>query len=130
MPTVHGNEGSVAVGSDTVAKVQSFSLNHEAPTSPTHGMGDAWEENSFGPAQRWSGSVTAYYSPGDTGQSAISPNSDITLHLYPAGNSSGKEYYSGLAKITGMGHQQSKGDTVEVSFEFIGSGALTIPTVA
>jgi len=129
MSAVHGSEGTVNVGTDLVAKVQDFSLQIEVPTSDASGMGDTWETHSTGAAKRWSGTINAYRVPGDAGQTALAVGSLVNIHLYGDGNSSGKEYYSGQATITGMGRTQNKNDTVAVSFDFLGQGELTTPTV-
>lgn len=128
MPVVHGNEGVVAVGPDRVAKVQDFRLNIEAPVSDATGMGDQWEDHELGAAKRWSGSINAKRVKDDTGQNALTAGAQVTLHLYGEGDVSGEKYYSGIATVTSVGRSQSRTDTVDVSFEFTGKGALTEPT--
>ncbi|MBD8894038.1 phage tail tube protein [Roseibium litorale] len=128
MPVVHGNEGSVAVGANTVAKVQDFSLNIEAPISDSTGMGDAWEDHETGAAKKWSGSIRCKRVKADAGQVALSAGAQVTLHLYGDGDVAGEVYYSGIATITKVGRSQNKNDTVEMSFDFTGKGELTEPT--
>ncbi|MBD8875434.1 hypothetical protein [Roseibium polysiphoniae] len=130
MPVVHGNEGAVAIGADTVAKVQDFTLTIEAPVSDATGMGDQWEDHELGAAKRWTGSINAKRVKDDDGQNALVAGAQVTLHLYGEGDVSGEKYYSGIATVTSVGRSQNRSDTVDVSFDFTGKGELTQPTVA
>ncbi|MEP1934950.1 MAG: hypothetical protein ABJJ37_27060 [Roseibium sp.] len=129
MPVVHGNEGSVSVGANAVGKVQDFSLTIEAPVSDATGMGDAWEDHEVGAAKSWSGSISVKRVKADTGQAGLAVGTSVTLHLYGEGNSSGENYYSGIATVTSFGRSQNRNDTVDLSFDFQGKGELTEPTI-
>lgn len=130
MGLVHGNEGSVAIGSDRVAKVTDFQLNIEVPTSDVTAMGDAWEDHIGGAAKGWGGTLNVKRVTADPGQTALIAGAEVTLHLYGDGDAIGKAYYSGLAVITKVGRSQNAKEAVDMSFDFKGRGELTTPTKA
>ncbi len=129
MTTVHGNEGSVNVGTNTVAKVTAFDLTIEAPIADATALGEAWETHQGGAPKRWSGTITCRRFRDDAGQGALTPGASVTLNLYGDGNSSGEDYYTGTASVTSVGRTQNISDAVEETFEFAGNGALTTSTV-
>lgn len=130
MATINGNDGIVKVGTNTIAEVQNFELNETAATIRTTAMGDTWETRSAG-LNSWSGSLTCHLDDTDTsGQEALTVGAEVTLNLYPEGDTSGDEEYSGSAIITQVGTSQTfDNQTVQRSFSFEGNGALTKTSV-
>lgn len=125
MTVVHGNSGSVKVGSTAVAKVRSFSYTIEAPVSDSTAMGDEWETHLPGSPKSWSGSLTCRLVKGDAGQAALSAGASIDVELYSEGALSGDKYATGTVTVTRVGRTVDRGETVEVSFDFTGSGPLS-----
>jgi hypothetical protein len=129
MTTVHGNEGKVTVGSDEL-KVRSFNLTIRAPVSNDTAIGDAWDVNIAGAPKSWSGSLTATYKKGTAAaQTALVPGASVTLSLYAAGDGAGEDYYTGTALVEERSFSHSITDPVEVTFSFVGTGALAEETV-
>jgi hypothetical protein len=124
-----GKGGRVRVGSNTVAAVQSWSLDIQTETAKGWGMGDAWTTSET-TVKSWSGNVECYLDPTDAGQDALTPGSIVTLEFYPHGFASGDAYYTGSAIVTGRPVSAPKGDFVAVTFNFEGQGALTDATVS
>jgi hypothetical protein len=123
-----GKGGAVKIGANTVAAVQSWSLDVQVETAKGWGMGDAWQ-NTEATVKSWSGNVEAYLDPADAGQDALIPGATVTLELYPHETTTGAAYYTGSAVITGRPISAPKGDWVSVTFNFEGTGALTEDTV-
>ncbi len=130
MTVVHGNEGVVKSASDVIAKVESFTLNVEAPISDNTGMGDAWEESQAKAPKRWSVSLTCKRVADDTAQGTLTEGATVALGLYGDGEASGASYYSGSAIVERVTRNQSVTDNVSVNLELRGTGALATDTVA
>ncbi len=123
-----GSEGTVKVGSNTIAEIRSFSIDE------TH---DAIEDTALGDTSRtfkaglksWSGTIECYWDETDTnGQGALDVGASITLNLYPEGNEVGSIYFSGTCLISGKTVNSSMDGMVEASYSVQGSGALTETT--
>ena len=129
MATHTGSEGLVKVGSNTVAEVRSYSIEETA---------DTIEETTMGQSARlyrssltsWSGSLDIYWDETDTsGQGALTVGSEVTLNVYPEGDSAGDTYYTGTAIVTGVTKSAAFDGMVEGSISVQGDGALTSTTV-
>jgi len=129
MATHTGSEGLVKVGSNTVAEVRSYSIEETA---------DTIEETTMGQSARlyrssltsWSGSLDIYWDETDTsGQGALTVGSEVTLNVYPEGDSAGDTYYTGTAIVTGVTKSAAFDGMVEGSISVQGDGALTGTTV-
>jgi len=131
MATINGNDGIVKIGTNTVAEVQNFELTETAATIRTTAMGDTWETRSAG-LNSWSGSLTCHLDDTDTsGQEALTVGAEVTLALYPEGDSAGAEEYTGAAIVTQVGTSQTfDNQTVQRSFSFEGNGVLTKSNLA
>lgn len=129
MTVVHGNEGSVNVGANVVAKVTAFELEREAPISDTTAMGETSETHLAVAPKRWSGTLTCKRFRDDPGQVALVEGASVTLNLYGDGNASGQKYHTGTATVGSISRSQNFGDAVEESFSFTGNGDLTEMTV-
>lgn len=130
MATHTGSEGTVKVGSDTIAEIRSFSIEESADTLETTTMGDTARTYSSS-LTTFTGSVDVFWDETDTsGQGALTIGASVTLNLYPEGDTSGDTYYTGTAIVTGRTINSSFDGLVEMSISVQGSGALTETTVA
>jgi len=129
MATHKGSEGSVKVGSATIAEVKSYSLEESADTIETTKMGDA--ARTYLPSlTSFSGSIDCFWDETDTaGQVALAVGASVTLVFYPEGSASGDTYYSGTALVTGKTITGSFDGMVEASISVQGTGAITTATV-
>lgn len=129
MATHTGSEGTVKVGSDAIAEIRSFSIEESADTLETTTMGDTARTYSSS-LTTFTGSVDVFWDETDTtGQGALTIGAEVTLNLYPEGDTSGDTYYTGTAIVTGRTINSSFDGLVEMSISVQGSGALTETTV-
>lgn len=124
-----GSEGVVKVGSNTVAEVKDWSLTQSSDTVEDTAMGDS--ARTYKPSlTSASGSISCFWDEADTtGQGAMTAGSEVTLNLYPEGDTSGDTYYTLSAIITEEGASASFDGMVEATFSFQANGAVTASTV-
>jgi predicted secreted protein len=129
MATHAGSEGTVKVGSDAIAEIRSFSIEETADTIEDTSMGDA--ARTYKPSlTSFSGSIDVFWDETDaTGQGALTIGAEVTLNLYPEGDTTGDTYLSGSAIVTGRSVSSSFDGLVEMSISVQGNGALTQTTV-
>lgn len=129
MATHKGSEGVVKVGSNTVAEVRDWSITISSDTVEDTTMGDS--ARTYKPSlTSASGSISAYWDETDTtGQGAMTAGSEVTLNLYPEGDTAGDTYYTFSAIITEEGASASFDGMVEASYSFSANGAVTTTTV-
>jgi predicted secreted protein len=129
MATHKGSEGTVKVGSNAVAEIRSYSIEESADTLEDTSMGDS--ARTYKPSlTSFSGSLDVFWDETDTsGQGALSIGSEVTLNVYPEGDTAGDTYYSGSAIVTGVSRTGSFDGLVEASISVQGNGALTESTV-
>jgi predicted secreted protein len=129
MATHKGSEGTVKVGSNAVAEIRSYSIEESADTLEDTSMGDS--ARSYKPSlTSFTGSLDVFWDETDTsGQGALSIGSEVTLNVYPEGDTSGDTYYTGSAIVTGVSRTGSFDGLVEASISVQGNGALTESTV-
>ena len=130
MATHKGSEGTVKVGSNAVAEIKSYSIEESADTLEDTSMGDS--ARTYKPSlSNFSGSLDVFWDETDTdGQGALSiGNSEVTLNVYPEGDTTGDTYYTGSAIVTGVSRSASFDGLVEASISVQGNGALTTSTV-
>ena len=129
MATHKGSEGTVKVGTNAVAEIRSYSLEESADTLEDTSMGDS--ARSYKPSlTSFSGSLDVFWDETDTsGQGALSIGSEVTLNVYPEGDTAGDTYYTGSAIVTGVSRSASFDGLVEASISVQGNGALTSTTV-
>lgn len=130
MATHAGSEGTVKVGSDAIAEIRSFSIEETADTLEDTSMGDA--ARTYKPSlTNYTGSVDVLWDESDTaGQGGLTIGAEVTLNLYPEGDTSGDTYLTGSAIVTGRSINSSYDGLVEMSISVQGNGALTQTTVA
>ena len=129
MATHKGSEGIVKVGANSVAEIRSYSIEESADTLEDTSMGDS--ARTYKPSlTSFSGSLDVFWDETDTsGQGALSIGSEVTLNVYPEGDTAGDTYYSGSAIVTGVSRTGSFDGLVEASISVQGNGALTETTV-
>ena len=133
MATFKGSEGTVKVGTIgsnvAVAEIRSYSIEESADTLEDTSMGDS--ARTYKPSlTSFSGSLDVFWDETDTsGQGALSIGSEVTLNVYPEGDTAGDTYYSGSAIVTGVSRTGSFDGLVEASISVQGNGALTESTV-
>ena len=130
MATHTGSEGTVKVGTDAVAEIRSFSIEETADTLDDTSMGDT--ARTFKPSlTTYTGSVDVLWDETDTsGQGALTIGAEVTLNLYPEGDTSGDTYLTGTSIVTGRSITSSHDGLVEMSISVQGTGALSTTTVA
>ena len=129
MATHTGSEGTVKVGSNAIAEIRSFSIEESADTLEDTTMGDT--ARTYKPSlTTFTGSVDVLWDETDTtGQGALTIGAEVTLNLYPEGDTSGDTYLTGSAIVTGRTINSSFDGLVEMSISVQGNGALTTSTV-
>ena len=101
MATHAGSEGTVKVGSNAIAEIRSFSIEETADTIEDTSMGDS--ARTYKPSlTSFSGSIDVFWDESDTtGQGALTIGAEVTLNLYPEGDTTGDTYLGGSAIVTG-----------------------------
>lgn len=129
MATHTGSEGTVKVGTDAIAEIRSFSIEESADTLEDTTMGDT--ARTYKPSlTTFTGSIDVLWDETDTtGQGALTIGAEVTLNLYPEGDTSGDTYLTGPAIVTGRTVNSSFDGLVEMSISVQGNGALTQTTV-
>ena len=129
MATHKGSEGTVHVGANAIAEIRSYSIEETADTLEDTSMGDTARTYKSS-LTSFSGSLDVFWDETDTnGQGALDIGAEITLNVYPEGDTSGDVYYSGTAIVTGVTRSASFDGLVEASVSVQGTGALTETTV-
>lgn len=123
---IAGKSGKLGLGANTVVDVSSWSLELGADTLDVTALGDDWKKFIAG-LKEWSASAEGFYSvhTDATGQKALQDaylnSTEVSLKLFV----NASNYYSGSAYISGMSVEDPVDDTVSISFEFQGTGALS-----
>ena len=129
MANHHGSEGVVRVGANTVAEVTGFSFTETAEYAEDTTLADTTKTYNVTAIKSWNGSVTAFWDETDTtGQIALAPGANVSLVLAPEGVTGDDTRYSGNALVTEITRNVQRGAITEVTFNFIGNGALTAAT--
>jgi predicted secreted protein len=122
---IAGKSGKLGLGVNTVVDVSSWSLELGTDTLDVTALGDSWKKFIAG-LKEWSASAEGFYSvhTDTNGQKALQDaylnSTEVSLRLYV----NAVNYYSGSAYIYGLTVEDPVDDTVSVSFEFQGTGAL------
>ena len=128
MATHTGSEGTIKIGSDTLGELRSFSLESTAETIEDTSMGDSARTYKVG-LTAFTGTASVFFDETDTAQGTVDAGTEITLNVYPEGDTAGDTYYTGSAIVTGRTINSSFDGMVEMEISFTGSGALTETTV-
>lgn len=122
----------VAATPTAFGEVRDFSFNVDKKTIDVTPMDDEWEELLHG-SKSWGASVTVFYDPSDAVQgeietSIMTGNTDVELTIRPQGTGTGKKEYTGNAIVTNWSPAGAKDDSVGLTLELKGNGALTPAT--
>jgi len=129
MANHHGSEGLVRVGTNNVAEVTGFSFTETAEYAEDTTLADTTKTYNVTAIKSWNGSVTAFWDETDTtGQIALAPGANVSLVLAPEGVTGDDTRYTGNALVTEITRNVQRGAITEVTFNFIGNGALTAAT--
>ena len=140
MTTYTGNNGQVkvtgsAVGDteQVVAEVRDFSVEQTAEVVSNTVMGDAWVSNQA-TLKSFTASINCFFhwasGAANAGQAEFTVGSEVTLALYPTGDTTTQQEITGTAIVTSVSQSQSFDGLVELSFSCTGTGALTIAAVS
>ena len=128
MATHLGKEGTVQVGSNSIAEIRGFSIDETIDTVEDTSMGDS-SKTYLASIKDFSGSVDVLYDETDTnGQTALSVGSSVTLNFAPEGTTSGDVKLTGTAIVTGKSVTSSFDGLVESTITVQGTGGLTTGT--
>jgi hypothetical protein len=90
-----GSEGTVKVGSNTIAEIRSFSIDETHDAIEDTALGDTSRSFKAG-LKSWSGTIECWWDETDTsGQGALDVGAEVTLNLYPEGATSSDLYFTG-----------------------------------
>ena len=132
MATLSGNDGSVVVGSTTVAAVRNFSVEITADTIETTVMGQETRSYVKG-LSSFSGSADIYFDPSefDGAESTFNPttgavgDAPIAVKLYVDQDATNDQVFTGNVIVTGYTVNSSMDGMVEASISFQGSAGAT-----
>jgi len=128
MATHLGKEGTVQVGSNSIAEIRSFSIDETVDTVEDTSMGDA-SKTYLASIKDFSGSVDVIYDETDTnGQVALAVGSTVTLNFAPEGAATGDVKLTGDAIVTSKSISSSFDGLVEASITVQGTNGLTTTT--
>ena len=124
MATLAGNAGSFKIGANTVAEMDTWSLDISPGTEETQSFGDTWKERTL-TLKDWSGSAAGRLDISDTNghvaiQTAFLAGTVVACRFYV----NGSNYYSGNAFVQPAISTPENG-LVTVTYTLTGSGALS-----
>jgi predicted secreted protein len=132
MALLTGNDGSLVVGSATVAALRNFSIEQTADTIETTTMGKDVRTYVKG-MSAWSGSADIYFDDGLSSTSTFFPavsgtsvgGSPVVLKAYVNQAATGNDIaFTGTVIITGFTVNSAMDGIVEASISFQGSDTL------
>jgi hypothetical protein len=111
--------------------VTGFSFTATAEYAEDTTLADTAKTYNVTAITAWNGSVTAFWDETDTtGQLAFVTGSNVALKLYPEGATTGDAYYYGDVLVTEITRNVQRGAITEITFNFVGNGALTAGTAS
>ncbi len=127
---ITGHSGSVTVESGAIGNAKAWSLDVAQETVDTTNFGSSGWKESTATLNSWSGSITVIFDASGTAEGALQTGltggSSVTLELQLGGGTGSYDVYSGEANITGQSITNDVNGIVEATFNFEGTGALTI----
>jgi hypothetical protein len=125
-----GHTGSVTVASGAMGNAKAWSLDISQETADRTDFGSSGWKESAATLNAWSGSITAIFDASGTAEGALqtglTAGSSVALDLQMGGGTGSYDKYSGSAIITGQSVTNDVNGIVEVTFNFEGTGAVTI----
>jgi hypothetical protein len=129
---IKGYNGSVTVAGNASAmgNAKAWSLDISQETADTTSFGSSGWKESASTLNSWSGSITAIFDASGADevdlQTALTGGAAITLDLQLGDGTGTVDKYSGSANITSQSITNDVNGIVEATFNFEGTGALTI----
>jgi hypothetical protein len=127
---IQGYNGSVTVASGAMGNAKAWSLDISQETVDTTNFGSSGWKESATTLNSWSGSITAIFDASGTAegvlQTGLTGGSTVSLDLQLGDGTGSYDKYSGTANITSQSVTNDVNGIVEVSYNFEGTGALTI----
>ena len=135
MALITGNDGSLVVGSTTIAALRNFTVEYKKDTIETTTMGFDYKTYIDG-LTSWSGSADVYFDPVVDGAASTSTGVfNLTAGTVGAAPVTAKFYvlqaagatdiaYTGTCVVTGYSVKSKHDGLVEASITFQGSGPL------
>ncbi len=124
MASYKGCEGSVKVGTDTVAEVRDWNLTETTEILDASALGSCAKVKKAGMTDG-TGSITCLWDDTDTaGQGAMTNGAEVELNLYPKGATTGDRFVNFQAIITSVGVSGSYDGLVGQTFDYEATGAI------
>jgi hypothetical protein len=129
---IKGHDGSVTVAGNASAmgNAKAWSLDISQETTDTTDLSSTGWKTSESTLRSWTGSITAIFDASGADEADLQANlvggSAITLDLQLGDGTGSLDKYSGSANITGQSITNDVNGIVEATFNFEGTGALTI----
>jgi len=129
---IQGHTGSVQVGSATMGNAKAWSLDISQETADVTDFGSSGWKESAATLKSWSGSLTAIFDATGTSEGALlgalTGGTTLALELHAGLTTDTEAYdkYTGTANITSMSITDDVNGIIEATFNFEGTGAITI----
>ena len=124
MATHKGSEGTVKIGTDTVAEIKDWSITESGDTLEDTTMGDT-SRTFQSSLTTFTGSLSCFWDEDDTAQGNLIIGASVALNVYPEGAVNPDTFYSGTAFVTSIDRNAAFDGMVEATFGFQGTGVLT-----
>lgn len=124
MAVLAGNAGSFKISTNTVAEIDTWTLDVSTGLEETQSFGDTWKERTA-TIKEWSGTASGRFDDTDTNghvalNSAFLGGTTVSARFYIDSTN----YYSGTAFVQAAINTSENG-LVTVSYTFTGTGALS-----
>ena len=130
MATYTGKNGAVYTGANAIAEIKDWSLETTSEMVADTVMGDSWVTNKP-TLKSWTSSFNAIWDSADsTGQVTLVEGAEITINVYPTGNTTGEVEWSGDCIVSSVSKSASFDGLIEASFSVTGNGPLTAGTAS
>ncbi|AII58741.1 hypothetical protein ASJ33_05640 [Dehalococcoides mccartyi] len=121
MPVLSGKAGEVTVGGTTVAGIKSWQLDYTSEVLDSTDFGDAGVRTFAAGCSSWAGSFEGYKKG-----APLTIGSEVALVLKESQTATQK--WTGQAIVSGIHPANSIDGLTAYSYDFQGTGALTVPT--
>lgn len=126
---ISGNDGAVAIGSNEIAEVKSFSFEESAEAQDSTVLGTDFK-SGITTLKSASGTIECLYNPSDTnGQNLLTVGTQVSVKLFLEGNTSGKEKIEATVNITNVTNGASVGEILTKNITFETTGQYTKATI-
>lgn len=125
-----GKDGDILVGGNSVASIESWTINESAPVARSVPMQASYANKEAG-VPEWAGQCTVAFDPADSsGQGAMTVGASLSGAFRPVNGTSGSPEWTGTIIVTGIDTNASPTEFNRQTISFEGNGALTKGTVA